>query len=271
MSCLGSCVGVSVSSMRHLGSQVDNSNFKICGTWWLAQSSLSPLLCESSSPKVRYNCQQNYVWSDHRNQNHSRVTNVQNNCVICWVSQFHLRHGQKTVFWHEHVLVKKRFLPEPLRSSCLLSNQNMLCIFSLVLAGGLVGNEDYPGLFLPRLQFAPVEPLSSAAIALFSSLGTHRWRQYPGNQKLNAKTPFHALLIHLARHAHHSKPSPGKLLVCAAATGPKKVTNLRIVANSSAVLQIVRYIYLEPIWPLFLKVNPPKHRLVQSKQGSFGF
>ena len=30
------------------------------------------------------------------------------------------------------------------------------------------------------------------------------------------------------------------------------------------------HIYLEPNWPLFLKVNPPK-RPFQSKQGSFGF
>ena len=30
-------------------------------------------------------------------------------------------------------------------------------------------------------------------------------------------------------------------------------------------------IYLEPKWPLFLKVNPPKQGLFQSKQGSFGF
>ena len=28
------------------------------------------------------------------------------------------------------------------------------------------------------------------------------------------------------------------------------------------------YIYLEPKWPLFLKVKPPKQRLFQSKQGS---
>ena len=31
------------------------------------------------------------------------------------------------------------------------------------------------------------------------------------------------------------------------------------------------YIYLEPKWPLFLKVNPSKQGLFQSKQGSFGF
>ena len=31
------------------------------------------------------------------------------------------------------------------------------------------------------------------------------------------------------------------------------------------------YIYLEPQWPLFLKVNPLKQGLVLSKQGSFGF
>ena len=30
-------------------------------------------------------------------------------------------------------------------------------------------------------------------------------------------------------------------------------------------------IYLEPKWPLFLKVNPPKQGPFQSKQGSFGF
>ena len=29
--------------------------------------------------------------------------------------------------------------------------------------------------------------------------------------------------------------------------------------------------YLEPNWPLFLKVNPPKQCLFQSKRGSFGF
>ena len=28
------------------------------------------------------------------------------------------------------------------------------------------------------------------------------------------------------------------------------------------------YIYLEPKWPLFLKVKPPKQGLFQSKQGS---
>ena len=33
----------------------------------------------------------------------------------------------------------------------------------------------------------------------------------------------------------------------------------------------VYIIYLEPKWPLFLKVNPPKQSLFQSKQGSFGF
>ena len=33
----------------------------------------------------------------------------------------------------------------------------------------------------------------------------------------------------------------------------------------------VTYIYLEPKWPLFLKVIPPKQGLFQSKQGSFGF
>ena len=31
------------------------------------------------------------------------------------------------------------------------------------------------------------------------------------------------------------------------------------------------YIYLEPQWPLFLKVNPPKQGPFQSTQGSFGF
>ena len=31
------------------------------------------------------------------------------------------------------------------------------------------------------------------------------------------------------------------------------------------------YIILEPNWPLFLRVNPPKQGLFQSKQGSFGF
>ena len=31
------------------------------------------------------------------------------------------------------------------------------------------------------------------------------------------------------------------------------------------------YMYLEPKWPLFLKVNPPKQGLFQSKPGSFGF
>ncbi len=34
---------------------------------------------------------------------------------------------------------------------------------------------------------------------------------------------------------------------------------------------VTYYIYLEPKWPLFLKVNPPKQGLFQSKQGSFGF
>ena len=29
--------------------------------------------------------------------------------------------------------------------------------------------------------------------------------------------------------------------------------------------------YLEPNWPLFFKVNPPKQGPFQSKQGSFGF
>ena len=32
-----------------------------------------------------------------------------------------------------------------------------------------------------------------------------------------------------------------------------------------------RSMYLEPQWPLFLKVNPPKQGPFQSKQGSFGF
>ena len=31
------------------------------------------------------------------------------------------------------------------------------------------------------------------------------------------------------------------------------------------------YNYLKPNWPLFLKVNPPKQGIFQSKQGSFGF
>ena len=31
------------------------------------------------------------------------------------------------------------------------------------------------------------------------------------------------------------------------------------------------YGYLEPQWPLVLKVNPPKQGLFESKQGSFGF
>ena len=31
------------------------------------------------------------------------------------------------------------------------------------------------------------------------------------------------------------------------------------------------YIHLEPNWPLFLKVNPPKEGPFHSKQGSFGF
>ena len=31
------------------------------------------------------------------------------------------------------------------------------------------------------------------------------------------------------------------------------------------------YIYLEPTWPVFLKVNPTKQGLFQAKQGSFGF
>ena len=30
-------------------------------------------------------------------------------------------------------------------------------------------------------------------------------------------------------------------------------------------------VHLEPQWPLFLKVDPPKQGLFQSKQGSFGF
>ena len=38
-------------------------------------------------------------------------------------------------------------------------------------------------------------------------------------------------------------------------------------------MHIYIYIYLpiEPKWPLFLKVNPSKQGLFQSKQGSFGF
>ena len=32
-----------------------------------------------------------------------------------------------------------------------------------------------------------------------------------------------------------------------------------------------KYIHLEPKWPLFLQVNPPKQGLFQSKQGSVGF
>ena len=33
----------------------------------------------------------------------------------------------------------------------------------------------------------------------------------------------------------------------------------------------VIYVYLEPQWPVFLKVNPAKQGLFQSKQGSLGF
>ena len=36
-------------------------------------------------------------------------------------------------------------------------------------------------------------------------------------------------------------------------------------------VNIYIYIYLEPNWPLFLKVNPPKQGPFQAKQGSFGF
>ncbi len=34
---------------------------------------------------------------------------------------------------------------------------------------------------------------------------------------------------------------------------------------------ILLYLFLEPKWPLFLKVNPPKQGLFQPKQGSFRF
>ena len=37
-----------------------------------------------------------------------------------------------------------------------------------------------------------------------------------------------------------------------------------------ALIHII-FIYLEPQWPLFLKVNPPKQGLFHLKQGSFGF
>ena len=41
--------------------------------------------------------------------------------------------------------------------------------------------------------------------------------------------------------------------------------------NWSKCIQLIDIIYLEPKWPLFLKVNPPEQGLFQSKQGSFGF
>ena len=37
------------------------------------------------------------------------------------------------------------------------------------------------------------------------------------------------------------------------------------------VYYIALYNCLEPNWPVFLKVNPPKQGLFQSKEGSFGF
>ena len=40
---------------------------------------------------------------------------------------------------------------------------------------------------------------------------------------------------------------------------------------SYLLLYTIVYIYLEPVCPLFLGFNPPKHGLFQSKQGSFGF
>ena len=46
--------------------------------------------------------------------------------------------------------------------------------------------------------------------------------------------------------------------------------HLRLVPYSSRYI-IYIYIYLEPNWPLFLKVNPPKEGPFHSKQGSFGF
>ena len=44
------------------------------------------------------------------------------------------------------------------------------------------------------------------------------------------------------------------------------------INNSVAYIYILyTYLNLEPQWPLFLKVNPPKQGLFQPKQGSFGF
>ena len=39
----------------------------------------------------------------------------------------------------------------------------------------------------------------------------------------------------------------------------------------NGILYYWSFTYLEPKWPLFLKVNPPKQGPFQSKQGSFGF
>ena len=36
-------------------------------------------------------------------------------------------------------------------------------------------------------------------------------------------------------------------------------------------VQYLNIVYLEPKWPLLLKVNPPKQGLFQPKQGSFRF
>ena len=117
--------------------------------------------------------------------------------------------GRKLFFGHEHVLVRKWFLPEPLRSSCLLSNQSMLCILLLVLAGGLVGNEGsqvYSFLFYNSHQsnnWALLPLLCSLLSELIDEdniLAIKSWTQF---------NTFHALLIHLARTpTHHSKPVP---------------------------------------------------------------
>ena len=42
------------------------------------------------------------------------------------------------------------------------------------------------------------------------------------------------------------------------------------VYNIYIYIRIYIYIHLEINWPLFLKVNPPKQGLFQSKQWSFG-
>ena len=43
------------------------------------------------------------------------------------------------------------------------------------------------------------------------------------------------------------------------------------ICSNTRTLVCSLYIYLEPNWPLFLKVNPPKQCPFQSKQGPFGF